>query len=233
MNEEVPLVPWDEFLPSMKWRQGEHVSLIGPTGAGKTTLAHAILPKRKFVVVVATKPRDSSLSALKRDGFEVVRSFPDHVATDVTPKLILWPNMKRVGDARKQQKTIGRALNEIFVQGGWTVYVDELRYVSSTLRMKPLLELLWQQGRSLGVSLVGGTQRPAHVPLMLYDQATHLFFWRDNDDANLKRIGGIGFLDANLVRNTVAQLPLHETLYINTRTGSMTRTKVDLQSGKP
>jgi hypothetical protein len=64
---------------------------------------------------------------------------------------------------------------------------------------------------------------------MLYDQATHLFFWRDNDEANLKRIGGIGFLDAKLIRGTVAELPEHEALYINTRTGSLIRTQVDLQ----
>jgi hypothetical protein len=59
---------------------------------------------------------------------------------------------------------------------------------------------------------------------MLYDQATHLFFWRDNDDANLKRIGGIGSLDARLVRDTVAALPHHETLYVNTRTGRLVQT---------
>ena len=230
-QDEVEFVPWPDFLEGLRWRQGEHVSLIGPTGAGKTTLAHAILPKRNYVVVMATKPRDSTLNHLSRDGYEIIREWPRHVATDITPRLILWPHFRKTGDARRQQKVIGKALTEIFAQGGWTVYVDELRYVSQTLRMRAILELLWQQGRSLGVSLVGGTQRPAHVPLMLYDQATHLFFWRDNDDANLKRIGGIGFLDAKLVRGTVAELPLHETLYINTRSGSMIRTKVDLPSG--
>lgn len=225
---EVEFAPWADFVEGLRWKQGEHVSLIGPTGSGKTTLAHAILPKRKFVVVLATKPKDSTLSKLSGDGYQTIRSWPEHVSTDVSPKLILWPTMRRPGDAKKQQREIGKALNEIFRQGGWTVFADELRYLSGTLRLSPLLELLWQQGRSLGVSLVGGTQRPAHVPLMLYDQATHLFFWRDNDEANLKRIGGIGFLDSKLVRDTVSELPQHETLYINTRTGSLIRTQVDL-----
>jgi hypothetical protein len=227
-SAEVERLAWDEFLPSMRWRQGEHVSLIGPTGAGKTTLALQVLPKRKFVVVLGTKPKDPTLSQLRRQGYEVMRSWPEHVSVDVTPKIILWPTFKKAGDARKQAQTIGRSLQEIFAQGGWTVYADELRYIAKTLRLSPLLELIWQQGRSLGISLVGGTQRPAHVPLMLYDQATHLFFWRDNDDANLKRIGGIGHLDSQLVRETVADLPLHETLYINTRTGRLVQTKVEL-----
>jgi energy-coupling factor transporter ATP-binding protein EcfA2 len=221
---EVERIEWDDFLPSMRWRQGEHVSLIGPTGAGKTTLALEILPKRKYVVVLGTKPMDDNLSRLKARGYQVIREWPEHVSTEISPKLILWPSFRKTSDAKKQQQVIGKALQAIFAQGRWTVYADELRYIAKTLRMSPLLELLWQQGRSLGVSLVGGTQRPAHVPLMLYDQATHLFFWRDNDDANLKRIGGIGSLDARLVRDTVAALPHHETLYVNTRTGRLVQT---------
>lgn len=227
-SSEVEALDWPDFLDSLRWRQGEHVSLIGPTGAGKTTLALEILPKRKFVVVLGTKPKDSTLGRLRGRGYRIVREWPEHVATDISPKLILWPKFQKTGDAKKQQRQIGKALQEIFAQGGWTVYADELRYISNTLRLSPLLELIWQQGRSLGVSLVGGTQRPAHVPLMMYDQATHLFFWRDNDEANLKRIGGIGHLDAQLVRETVANLPRHDTLYIDTRTGRMVTTRVDV-----
>jgi energy-coupling factor transporter ATP-binding protein EcfA2 len=226
---EIESLPWNEFVGSVKWRQGEHVSLIGPTGAGKTTLALELLPKRKFVVVLGTKPKDPTLSKLKTKGFEVIRKWPDHVSTEIHPKLILWPTMRKPGDAKKQQREVGRALAEIFTQGGWTVYADELRYISGTLKLSSLLELIWQQGRSLGISLVGGTQRPAHVPLMVYDQATHLFFWRDNDEANLKRIGGLGRLDSKLIRDTVGDLPHHSTLYLNTRTGRMVVTKVDLE----
>ena len=228
VSSEIEIIEWDEFIDSMRWKQGEHVSLIGPTGAGKTTLALELLPKRRYVVVLGTKPKDSTLSKLKGQGYETVRKWPEHVSTEIHPRMVLWPTFSRPGDAKKQQREIGKALSEIFAQGGWTVFADELRYISQTLKLGGMLELIWQQGRSLGVSLVGGTQRPAHVPLMLYDQATHLFFWRDNDEANLKRIGGLGHIDSKLIRETVGNLPKHSTLYLNTRTGRMAVTKVDL-----
>jgi hypothetical protein len=51
------------------------------------------------------------------------------------------------------------------------------------------LKFLLQQGRSAGISVVAMTQRPAFIPLAFYDQATHLFVWRDNDLRNRQRIG--------------------------------------------
>ena len=35
---EIERVPWNSFLKTFDWKQGEHVAAIAPTGAGKTTL---------------------------------------------------------------------------------------------------------------------------------------------------------------------------------------------------
>jgi hypothetical protein len=59
---------------------------------------------------------------------------------------------------------------------------------------------------------------------MAYDQATHLFFWRDNDRRNLDRIAGLGGVDPQLVKDTVGRLALHEVAYVNTRDGQVLRT---------
>lgn len=101
--EETPTFLWEDFIEQFKWNQGEHVSLIGPTGYGKTTLAkHLVLaspprgtirpetthvfwkrrfghPKelpeapRPYVTVLATKPKDETLEIFKQHGFVVMR----------------------------------------------------------------------------------------------------------------------------------------------------------------
>ncbi len=113
----------------------------------------------------------------------------------------------------------------IYVEGAWTVAIDETWYIIQTLKMEREIKTYLLQARALGISLVCATQRPAYIPLEVYDQSTHLMFWRDNDESNLKRISGISWRSADLIRSVVADLDKHQVLYINTRTGEMLRTR--------
>lgn len=223
LGGSIPKVTWDEFLTRFRWNQGEHVSFIGPTGCGKTTLAQAILERRQYVVAIGTKPRDRTMDALiKSKGYKRIQAWDDKPPmVRASQKLALWPSFKRPEDMVTQQYEIDRALREIFVSGGWCVFADELFYLCHTLKLTKLLETYWTQGRSLGLSLVGGTQRPAHVPLFAYDQATHLFFWKDTDETNLRRVAGLGGMNAKEIRQAVTRLPKHHALYVNTRDDEM------------
>lgn len=220
-------ISWSEFLGVFRWKQGEHVSLIGPTGAGKTTLALQLLPMRSFVVVLAAKPRDPLIDDLKRSGYHVTREWPPP-PPDITPRVVLWPKLSSPSDVADQREQFREALVSIYQQKGYCVYVDELRYVTDTLGLEALVELLWQHGRSLGISVLGGTQRPARVPLSAYSQATWLFFWKSNDAADLKRLREIGgYVDPKALQAAILELGRHDVLAVNTRDGQIYRTKVD------
>ena len=75
---EIEPLDWNtEFLPwfDKAWKPGEHISLIAPTGAGKTTFASGIMGLRRYVLVLDAKGGDSTLEGL---GF---------------PRLSKWPGM--------------------------------------------------------------------------------------------------------------------------------------------
>lgn len=225
----VPTVGWDTFLSDhFRWAQGEHVTLIGPTGSGKTTLVLAILHLRRYVVFYGTKPRDKTLDKLAaRDGWKIIRSMVKWPRT--TPasgsRVIFWPKYATPKDQPAQTAEITAHVESAFTTGGWTLVVDETWWWTNVLGLKRWLEALWSQGRSIGITLVAGTQRPAFIPLMAYDQATHVFFWRDNDETNLRRISGMNGLHSHTIRATVSALPHHHVLYVNTRTGQMVVTQ--------
>lgn len=230
-----PRVPWDRFTESIFVpRPGEHVAIVGPTGQGKTALQNAILPKFPFVVVFATKPQDHTMSKLIESRRYVRLAQWVRLSPTEVPRRVLWPDARSIRAVERQRKVFAYALDAIFRERGrpknapvgWTVAIDELWYVVNVLKLGPEIKMFLLQGRSLGHNLVLATQRPASVPVEVYDQSTHLFFFRDNDRRNQDRLSEINARNAAMVRAVVANLESHQVLYVNTRTGEMYRTRV-------
>lgn len=228
--ESVPEVEWTQFYSDMgdmnahPWKRGQHVALIGKTGCGKTTLANALLPLRYYTVVIATKPRSESLSRFAKDNkYIIYPEWPAKADPVQSPKRVLWPRMKTLGDVAWQRYVVGMALNDIYGTGKWCVYADELRYLTETLNLSKAVELFLMQGRELDISFIGGMQRPKFVPLSVYSMSSHLFFWQEKDINNLERISAINSVDSHFIANVVTQLREHEFLYIHSPTGFMCR----------
>jgi len=220
--EGLELIPWEIARLEMDWRQGEHVTIIGPTGQGKTTLALDLMTMRGYPLIVATKPRDRTLETMRGEGWHIIREWPP-----VRAKSILWPKLNRPSDKVNQGRVIHNALENAFVTGGYAILIDELSYVLDELRCQDIVKQIWQQGRALNLSLVSCILRPSHIPLLAYDQATHLILFRDNDEVNLRRMGGLSHWSRAEIIEQVSTLKRHEFLMLNTRTGQMTRSKTE------
>jgi energy-coupling factor transporter ATP-binding protein EcfA2 len=225
LSTEAPRIPWDKFLDEeLQWRSGEHFALIGPTGQGKTTMMLHLLPLHPFVAAFATKPRDETMDSLIATGYIKLERW-QFLDPDIFPRRVIWPDATRIDSEDVQRSVFADAFGKIYREGGWTVAIDETWYFANVLRMEKYIRTYLLQARSLGISLLCATQRPASVPLEIYDQSTHLMFWRDNDETNLRRLGGISYRSADLIRGIVSNLERFQVLYINTRTGRMVRTR--------
>ena len=214
----------------MDWRPGEHVSILGPTGSGKSHLALALLEQRRYVVALCNKTRDSTLAPLVRrgGGWRRIKTWPPPVPPRFAPKVVVWPKPRSLSTARGEQAdAFAATLDGIYLGGGWCLFIDEAYYLANTLGLATDMKVLWQQGRSAGTSIVACSQRPAFIPLEMYSEASHVFIFRLRDQQSIKRLGEVGNVDPRQLAGVVESLDRWEFAYVDARSGNVAVSRVE------
>lgn len=217
-----------DFFLSQVWRyrEGEHVSFLAPTGGGKTYLANQLLARTatadRPAVTLVMKPRDKTTRLfMKQNRYRRVQSWPPNPVGEFwrpekPPGYVVWPKHRFDPDIDDPEhyRIFRTAILDCYKRGKRIVFADEVYSLVHELGLRRELITLWTKGRSMEAGLWGATQRPRDVPLHMYSQAEHLFLANDPDKSARDRFGEIGGVDPRLVADAVAQLPRYWWLYI-------------------
>lgn len=206
---------WDDLLARVDFNPGDHTTILGATGSGKSTLAASLAARASWVAVIASKPVDPDTRRLYRHA-QVIESWPHRVPDTDGATLVLWPPLADLSSAAQQAQadTIRRALDRIWRQGAWTLLLDETAHLAA-IGLKDELAALWSMGRSAGVSVVAGTQRPSHIPVIAYGSASHLWAGALRDARDIDRLADFAPVPRKDLRRLLPSLPRYSWLYMS------------------
>jgi hypothetical protein len=126
----------------------------------------------------------------------------------------------------QQRLEFWRALETIWKQGGWTAYLDELFYLDEQLDLEWPIDRLLTQGRSKGITVVSGMQRPVRVTRFALGESRHvLSFGLEGRDAT-----ELGHATNRTFADLVRQLGEHEFAWYR-KPGQMWAGKLDVRAG--
>ncbi len=219
-----------EFL-AHRWRYeaGQHVTILGRTGSGKTWLAYQLLARtahpRLPAINLIMKPRDDTAAKFGADnGFRRVFAWPPVAAPlrsrpagwNVWPRHQFDPDI----DDRILWTTFRAAILDSYRRGNRILFADEvaglqeLRHPDENRGLKRELETVWARGRSMGTGVWAASQRPSWISSLAYSSADHLFLFYEPDARHRKRFDEIGGTDAKMISDVTANLHQHHAFYI-------------------
>lgn len=222
-------------------KPGEHVTLLGPTGRGKSTVVGDLIPYLDFDMVAILAPKGAD-PAYAEHGHST-RSWPPRRAWGETFRVMfgqmddrqedrprVWrveTPIRKVSDFAALQGLYGQVLGSVLAKpesrpgkpgASLAVVVDDTRFTCDQLRMSKLLTANLIIGRSKRASIISNLQAPRWAPRECLDQVSHCLIWRNRDRDVAKRLAEIsGDLDPKLIEAAIGTLGFHDFLWIDGR----------------
>lgn len=167
-------IPWSELGPDFidtyghdgRKLRAEHFEATGQSGSGKSYAMATILQQRASrwdtaELGIVTKRADDSIPLLGWPVVDDPRDLREY------RQAIFWPQTSAQGEQREkyhEEKIYGLLTSLWQPEANIVLYFDEVRYIESlSRRLKKQIRMYWREGRSHGISIIAGAQRPVEM----------------------------------------------------------------------
>jgi hypothetical protein len=223
----VDVLPRGEFLDKFgdEYSPGQHVTLLGPTQRGKTTLAHQCLatvisPDLPCVLLAGKPPgRDPVMAgAAENLNLRIVEEWPP--GPDLTgwwkrkdkPKtngFVLRPH-QTMTDPKADSQNVAAQFRKALISGYASnkpsiTVADEAHLIQNEYKLKTEYEAPLMRGAPVN-SMWSLIQRGRYMSYLAYDAPEWFLIAYDPDEANQKRYAEMGGVDPQFLRATLKRL---------------------------
>lgn len=218
-----PFVAWERLKPAIDWKQGQHVLTVGGTGSGKSTVAGEFFPRRALTAVMVSKGKDKIFDGPYYRDYHRTHKWPPRGKTpfhEPPNRVLLWPpHGSTILETRSNKQIMFRhAFDDVLLhRGDWCLGIDETHYMCESLKLDREITDILEQGRSAGISMWNNTQRPSGIPLSVYVNSSHFFFFQTQEEYDVKRLGSItnSHTHSKELKANIQNLDPHEFVYID------------------
>lgn len=170
----------------------EHVFIAGKTGSGKSYLAEIYLAGYDHVVMLDTKGQSLERRKKGKELWYGLREGKDFVLVETleeveearTNKIIYCPSPEE-----QTEEHYDALMKWVYERENTILWIDELMQVAPSPTKYPFhLRALMTRGRSKEATVWACTQRPATIPIDVFNNSSHFFIFDLNIPADRDRI---------------------------------------------
>lgn len=173
-------------------KHGEHVIVCGQNGSGKTVAMHRLslcMLALGPVVVIDTKDEPRYMKTDAHSVRDIEHTLSRSRAQDKEPRIAVWkPDIDTVGNPDE----LDAALDVLYkrLRNG-TIVIDELYPFHAGGRAGRGLTALLTRGRSRGITLIMGSQRPTWISRFCFTEAKHYWIYKLIDRQDRRRLSEV------------------------------------------
>lgn len=170
--------------------RAEHLEVMGQSGSGKSYAIATVLQQRarrwdSAEIAVLTKTADDSIPLL---GWPVVDDFRD---LRKYRQVTFWPQTRLQGEEKEKfhEARVYELLSRLWrPEANVVLYFDEVRYIESlSKRLRKQVRMYWREGRSHGISIIAGAQRPLEMVRDQHSESRWKFVFPPADEGDMDR----------------------------------------------